>query len=95
MFKRWLFGDGLEYWVLNGERERKHEQVGALTFSEDGEHYYYIAEDNGKSRLIVDGARGKTYDDISSVRIRRESPLTLRYIAYEGDKIFMVEEVID
>jgi hypothetical protein len=42
------------FWTVDGRRGKPYASVESLVFSEDGEHYAYFAERDGKTLLVVD-----------------------------------------
>ncbi len=66
-----------------------------LVFSPDGKHVAFAAKLGDKWSVALDGKEGKQYDGIITTfggKITFDSATTLRYIAVEGGKVYLVEE---
>lgn len=63
----------------------------ALKFSPDGSHLAYVARTGDKWRVVLDGAKGRAYNEIVDARLDfNQDGSKLAYIAREGDRYFVV-----
>jgi hypothetical protein len=68
--------------------------VGHPLFSPDSRHLAYIACGSNDMFLVVDGVEGKHYDFVQEQTLRFDSAKSLRYMAVQGDEIYLVQEII-
>jgi hypothetical protein len=88
--------DGPWFYVVDGIAADKHDDmVYGMIFSPNENRFAYIAQVDEGEMVIVDGEFGKVYDQIE-VLFGPEftSPNVLRYVAFEGDQMLLVEEEI-
>ena len=85
--------------VINNEEREKQEAIaqGSFIFSPDSQHLVYAAQYDGQKSVVIDGEKGKNYDDIIlkyGGKLIFDTPEKLRYLAVDGNKIYIVEEII-
>ena len=56
---------GKPFMVVDGQEGREFDDVGAVIFSADGQHYAYPAELDGRQLFVVDGAPTPSFDRIA------------------------------
>jgi rRNA maturation protein Nop10 len=88
--------------VVDGQVGENFDTLGIdLMFSPDGRHYVYMVRGgvgDNKSTVVIDGQRGKLYDDVIGGDFREKhegsgpSSTALVYIAREGRKFYRVTQ---
>ena len=60
------YSNGKEAFIVDGVGSAYDEvPAGIFSFSQDSQHYVYLAKDGGKEFIVYDGKEGKRYDQVS------------------------------
>jgi len=84
--------------VVDGKEEKQYDGIGSPIFSPDSKRVAYVAKLGNMEFVVVDGKEGKRYDEIvmrGETRIIFETPVSLRYDARKGARIYLVGENIE
>ncbi len=92
--------------VVDGVEGKQYDGVESLIFSPDSNHFAYMAELGGRKFVVVDGVEGKPYGTMAGWTYREyalydrfiyvafESSGRLRYIPWDNNRLYLVEEEI-
>ncbi len=83
--------------VVDGMEGKRYAAIeeDSIIFSPDSKRVAYVATNGNKQFVVVDGMEGKQYDVIvtpSGGKISFDSPDSFHYLAFEGDRVYLVEE---
>lgn len=90
----------VKYLAVVDEKEGQpydHIEENTLVFSPDSHHLAYIAQIGGRSIVVADGTDSQDYDEIISQNGRFmsfDTPDKFRYLALQGEYLYLVEETI-
>jgi hypothetical protein len=81
-----------EFVVLDGVEQPAHSRIGNMAFSPDGKHFAYLANDNDKACVIIDGKQGPDYEDTNDAWPVSFSPDSKRIacVALKGGKVRVI-----
>jgi hypothetical protein len=72
--------------IIDGRLGPLYEQVGSVSFSDDGRHYAYCAQRDRKWHVIIEGYEAGPYDSIPE-RLFWQPDGRLEYVAIVGDHL--------
>ncbi len=85
--------------VLDGKVQRSYEEIrpGSVVFSPDGRHVSYVAKSKGREFVVVDTREGAPFQGIWPPwgGASFDSSTSVRYLAYEGNRIYSVTGSVD
>lgn len=85
--------------VLDGKVHKFYEEIrpGSVVFSPDGRHVSYVAKSKGREFVVVDTREGAPFQGIwpSWGGASFDSGTSVRYLAYEGHRIYSVTGPVD
>lgn len=84
------FGDKGRHAVIDWQKSKSYYRVRGLAFSPDSKRVAYAASSNGKWFVVVNGVKGKEYDDIAGNIVFSPDSKHIAYAAKKNSKWFIV-----
>jgi hypothetical protein len=81
--------------IVDGKASRLYDAVREkLAFREDGEHLYYVARDDGKQFVILDGKEGRHFRHVVPDSPRFTEKGTFEYLAFTDDGLYRLTHTL-